>query len=1270
MEAGSNVWIWHAHRWKQGSIVETIDNIAHVRIRIKESSNKQNEEEIVKGSIQNLHLCNTDKEVVSDLSTLAHLHEPAILHALQKRYQRQQIYTSTGNIILALNPFTRIPSLYSPEMVQKYISVGKGHGNPKTLSPHVYTTADAAYRAILAEGKLRQNQTILVSGESGAGKTETTKLVMHYLAKAAQQQCEADSVENTSKRVLQSNPILEAFGNARTIRNDNSSRFGKFIRIGFDPAGKMLGASVTTYLLERTRIVSQASGERNYHIFYELCQGASDVELSSYFAGVSNTSVKSWSYLKESGCYTRMDGVDDADQFQVTKEAMCIIGMNETEQENVFHIVASVLLLGNLTFHTDADEKAILSPKSAGLCRHIAKKLGLSEEGLNDQLCKRQLKAGMETVSVSLEPTSAAHARDSLSKALFSYLFQWLVERMNASFAYSGTNSNFIGVVDIFGFEILATNSIEQLCVNYANEKLQHLFVEYVFDMEKKEHEEEGLDWEALDMPSNTECIEVLENKPLGLFAILNEQCLAPKSSDRQFMAAVFRQFLPSTNSSRKNSNSRPDKITATSLQKAHGHFVISHYAGKVMYTSAGFCEKNKDHLNYNTVQVLQKSHNPFVNELFISVKSSVRKSRTKGKGEHLRVKKGSLVSSTVAKEFQFQLSDLLVMIRSTSPHFIRCMKPNDNVNATEFDSTRMLEQLQCSGVVQVVKLARSTFPVRLLQSDFQTRYKCLLKRNKKFQIEKTMQKAISRLERQEPTQLHFKVGKTKVFCSTESHRELEKMVRLIWQKQVRRIQRWWKVLYAKRRAIMQRGFIQLSAEIKRRNISRQFQSMKKSATKIQRWQRKVRRKFKIKQRRIAFLKLQKAKQEKAKQEKAKQEASIKIQRTSRRYSAKKKEQHTKQQFQKAKQEASIKIQRTSRRYSAKKKEHTKQQLQKTKNLSKKQSTSSPLGDPSHFVIRWESGLLGLIFDVDAKSNLPIIRSVHGNLNTYPNIARVSPGDLLYRIGQCEPLEGTTWNLIQVVTYLKTTPKPLLLEFKPALLKPMPIAVVVVPTEYEVIWGPGVPLGLGLQMHSKMNVPYVNRHMGNPTLSGMSSVALGDLLVSINNNPTDPFSMEEVIHMLEAGERPITLQFVQASNRKTVTDERTASSTSTVSSGYSAEEVTRPRRASTYDTYDERLSMMNFNPKLDGASYRVAWKREDGPLGIVVKQALNSYYPVVTRITEARRLKNGQSVDVGDLLLSIDKSNISTLGFREAMMLLKKGPRPVLNLVFQKCSSW
>ncbi|XAR58624.1 Myosin ATPase [Bertholletia excelsa] len=434
---------------------------------------------------------------VDDMTKLSYLHEPGVLQNLSTRYQTNEIYTYTGSILIAVNPFQRLPHLYDGHMMEQYKGAPLGE-----LSPHVFVIADVAYRAMINEGK---SNSILVSGESGAGKTETTKMLMRYLAYlGGRKGTEGRTVE---QQVLESNPVLEAFGNAKTVRNNNSSRFGKFVEIQFDKHGRISGAAIRTYLLERSRVCQISDPERNYHCFYLLC-AAPPEEIEKYKLG----DPKSFHYLNQSNCYQLAD-VSDAHEFLATRRAMDIVGISQKEQEAIFRVVASILHIGNIQFAKgkEVDSSVLKDDKSKFHLQTTAELLMCDAVALEDALLKRVMVTPEEVIKRSLDPDGATVSRDGLAKTIYSRLFDWLVDKINVSIGQDPNSKTLIGVLDIYGFESFKTNSFEQFCINFTNEKLQQHFNQHVFKMEQEEYTKEEIDWSYIEFVDNQDVLDLIE---------------------------------------------------------------------------------------------------------------------------------------------------------------------------------------------------------------------------------------------------------------------------------------------------------------------------------------------------------------------------------------------------------------------------------------------------------------------------------------------------------------------------------------------------------------------------------------------------------------------------------------------------------------------------------------------------------------------------------------------------------------------------------------
>eukprot|EP00581_Thalassiosira_minuscula_P001333 CAMPEP_0183744702 /NCGR_PEP_ID=MMETSP0737-20130205/65861_1 /TAXON_ID=385413 /ORGANISM="Thalassiosira miniscula, Strain CCMP1093" /LENGTH=1616 /DNA_ID=CAMNT_0025980351 /DNA_START=90 /DNA_END=4940 /DNA_ORIENTATION=- len=873
-----------------------------------------------------------------DLITLTHLHEPAVVHCLRKRYERDKIYTNTGPILIVLNPFKNCKHLYADKIMKQYwergemqakekiaamSSGGSGESNDgpndnmmdeqETLSPHVYALADATYRSMICdmeEGAVRRgsdgrakicDQSILISGESGAGKTFNTRVIMQYLATLSQRRAASDKVNKSptpraasgkatkkvnrklsrgssevssssrkgknessinnkycnpiragsddrannsnqsilisgesgagktfntrvimkylatlsqrrassghangspnrraalnklpkelykegskgistqekgkndssiEQQVLQSNPILESFGNARTMRNDNSSRFGKFIEIQFASDGTLVGASIETYLLEnqwfgkfieiqfasdgtlvgasietylleKVRLISQAEGERNYHVFYEMLAGMPNTQLKSFHLG--RYSIEDFHITSCSGTYDRRDGVQDKDTYKDLVEALDVMGFSEQRKKDLFSIASAMLHLSNLTINPiNGGEESEIDGENEHL-NPTLDLLGVTKESLNQAICYFKIQAGGQFYTRCLKQDRAERGLQALIKTTYSAMFDFIVEKINSSImADKGSTKGgkaFIGVLDIFGFESFKHNSFEQLCINYCNESLQQQFNLFVLKNEQEEYELEGIQWSFISFPDNQDALNMIWKKGYGMLNILDDQCRTPGTTDRSFANNLY-----------KNLSNKP-RFEANHRQVGACQFGVHHYAGLVEYDTEGFVEKNKDELPREATDLLLTSSNLFVRKLASIIESPPKKTEEKaarssvsrrGSGMGTPGKKKNI---TVGGHFASQLQSLREKIDLTSPHYVRCLKPNDQLVCDCFDPLMVVEQLRCAGVVEAVRVSRVGYPQRYTHAQFVSRYRIVgLEEMKKMAAKKSSSKKI-----------------------------------------------------------------------------------------------------------------------------------------------------------------------------------------------------------------------------------------------------------------------------------------------------------------------------------------------------------------------------------------------------------------------------------------------------------------------------------------------------------------------------------------------
>ena len=698
-----------------------------------------------------------------DLTALEQLHEPAVVYCLSRRYRQDFIYTYTGKILLALNPFCPLEALYGENVMQRYWQSPSTTGAAASSRPppHIYAIAEDAYRSMIrslqaaaesssssknnkmgaataAAAAIGENQSVLVSGESGAGKTVTTKIILQYLATLSQKSDADSAVVGIESQVLESNPILESFGNARTVRNDNSSRFGKFMEMQFEDTGCLVSASIETYLLEKVRLISQAPGERNYHVFYELLAGLpSQAKRELHVAGKSP---RDFCMTSCSGTFDRRDGVSDRDTYRELRNALDTVGFTRNEQFDLFTVTCAMLHTSNLTFVEERAADASALDKSNPSLRHAVELLGVSVENLNSALCLCAIEARGETLYKHLSIDRAEKAMEALIKTAYGALFEHIVQQINSFITVRSNDSNAarthsqkrkmtasIGVLDIFGFESFESNSFEQLCINYCNEALQQQFNRFVFKLEQEEYQREGIDWSFIEFPDNQDVLDLIEKKHDGILSVLDEQCRLPRCTDATFASAIYQKC------------SAHPRFEVTKSMQAQLSFAIHHYAGLVEYDTGFFLEKNKDELPKETTELLKSSSYPFLAMLGqeltssgssnsstnLQQASSLRSPVSRG-SRTLHRTSSSLLRDSVGSQFCSQLKLLRTRIESTSPHYVRCLKPNDQLVPHNFDALVIADQLRCAGVLEAIRVSRVGFPNRYYHHHFVQRYELL----------------------------------------------------------------------------------------------------------------------------------------------------------------------------------------------------------------------------------------------------------------------------------------------------------------------------------------------------------------------------------------------------------------------------------------------------------------------------------------------------------------------------------------------------------------
>ncbi|KAM6966388.1 LOW QUALITY PROTEIN: unconventional myosin-XV [Tautogolabrus adspersus] len=631
-----------------------------------------------------------EEDGVEDMTQLEEMHEGAVLLNLRKRSERELIYTYIGSILVSVNPY-KMYNIYGTDMVLLYKGRALGE-NP----PHLFAIANAAYSKMM---DAKHNQVIIISGESGSGKTEATKLVLRYLAAI-------HHTSNIAQQILEAAPLLESFGNAKTVRNDNSSRFGKYIEVYLED-GVISGAITSQYLLEKSRIVFQAKDERNYHIFYEMLAGLPAQQRQAFYLQEAET----YYYLNQGGdC--GITGKNDAEDFLRLRAAMEILHFTPEDQSAIFRVLSSILHLGNVYFQRyEADGQEVASVVSAQEIRVVAELLQISPEGLQKAITYKVTETMRDKIYTPLTVESAVDARDAVAKILYSLLFHWLTERINAQ-VYPRQHTISISILDIYGFEDLAFNSFEQLCINYANEYLQFFFNKIVFREEQEEYSREQIPWQDIPFSDNQPCIDLIAAKPHGILRILDDQSCFPQATDHTF------------------------------LQKCHYHhgnnplylkpkmpipeFTIKHFAGRVTYQVYKFLDKNYDQVRQDVLDLFVQSKNKMVSNLFLVQAEVIGQQR----GGHMR--KSSTVTRkyqapTVSNKFQQSLLELVEKMERCNPFFVRCIKPNNMKLPGLFEGELVSNQLRHSGILETIRIRREGYPVRMPFYVFLFRYKSLV---------------------------------------------------------------------------------------------------------------------------------------------------------------------------------------------------------------------------------------------------------------------------------------------------------------------------------------------------------------------------------------------------------------------------------------------------------------------------------------------------------------------------------------------------------------
>ncbi|XP_014193664.1 myosin-7B [Haplochromis burtoni] len=691
-------------------------------------------------------------DMIEDMAMLTHLNEASVLFNLRRRYSMWMIYTYSGLFCVTVNPYKWLP-VYTPEVVTAY----KGRRRAD-MPPHIYAIADNAYTDLLQN---RENQSMLITGESGAGKTVNTKRVIQYFAIVAALGENVKKGGSLEDQIIEANPAMEAFGNAKTIRNDNSSRFGKFIRIHFGPTGKLASADIDIYLLEKSRVVFQQPGERSYHIYYQILSNHKP-ELQDMLLVTTNP----YDYHFCSQGVTTVEGISDGEELRLTDRAMDTLGFTAEEKYGCYKIVGAIMHFGNMKFKKKQREEQAEADgtESADKAAYL---MGISSADLLKGLLNPRVKVGNEFIVKGQTVEQVNYAVAALAKATYDRMFKWLVGRINSSLYTSLPRQYFIGVLDIAGFEIFEFNSFEQLCINYTNEKLQQFFNHHMFILEQEEYKAEGIEWTFIDFGLDLQaCIDLIE-KPMGILSIMEEECMFPKATDHSFKTKLYDNHLG------KSPNFQRPRLDKK--RKYETHFELVHYAGVVPYNITGWLDKNRDPLNETVVALFQKSSNKLMAGLFENYISSDMPIDPKAETKQRRKKAASF--QTVSQLHKENLNKLMANLRSTQPHFVRCIIPNESKIPGVMDPFLVLHQLRCNGVLEGIRICRKGFPNRILYAEFRQRYRILnpfaIPEDSFVDNRKAVEKLLGSLDIDHS---QYKFGHTKVFFKAGLLGQLEDM--------------------------------------------------------------------------------------------------------------------------------------------------------------------------------------------------------------------------------------------------------------------------------------------------------------------------------------------------------------------------------------------------------------------------------------------------------------------------------------------------------------
>ncbi|XP_055517181.1 unconventional myosin-Ie isoform X2 [Leucoraja erinacea] len=727
---------------------------------------------------------NVKQSGVDDMVLLSKITEDGIVDNLKKRYMDDYIFTYIGPVLISINPFKQMP-YFGDKEIEMYQGAAP-YENP----PHIYALADTMFRNMIIDV---ENQCVIISGESGAGKTVAAKYIMGYISRVSGG---GPKVQHIKDIILQSNPLLEAFGNAKTVRNNNSSRFGKYFEIQFSPGGEPDGGKISNFLLEKSRVVARNLGERSFHIFYQLIEGASADQKSNL--GITN--LEYYFYLNQSDSY-KVEDINDRKDFQETLHAMNVIGIFTEEQSMVLQIVAGVLHLGNITFKEVGNYAAVESEEFLAFPAFL---LGINQERLKEKLTSRKMDGKWggqsETINVTLNVDQACYTRDALSKALHSRIFDYLVDSINKAMEKDHDEFN-IGVLDIYGFEIFQKNGFEQFCINFVNEKLQQIFIELTLKAEQEEYVQEGIKWTAIDYFNNKIVCDLIENKvnPPGILSILDDVCATMHATGEGADQTLLQKLQMQIG-------------THEHFNSWNQGFIIHHYAGKVSYNVEGFCERNRDVLFNDLIELMQSSEHPFIRVLFHENLQAEKKGRP----------------TTAGSKIKKQANDLVGTLMKCTPHYIRCIKPNETKKPRDWEESRVKHQVEYLGLKENIRVRRAGYAYRRVFKKFLHRYAILTKETWPSWRGDEKQGVVYLLRSVNMDPDQYQMGKSKVFVKApESLFLLEEMRERKFDAYARAIQKAWRKYAARKKYVQMReqaSDLLLNKKERRRNsINRNF---------------------------------------------------------------------------------------------------------------------------------------------------------------------------------------------------------------------------------------------------------------------------------------------------------------------------------------------------------------------------------------------------------------------------------------------------------------